>query len=79
MKIQVIENIKVYIISPIIGLMFAVALAYFLFGLYEFVAGADNEDRVKQGRQHIFWGLIGMFIMVSAFGIMNLLCTTINC
>jgi len=58
--------------------MFAVALLYFLYGMYEFVAGGDNEDRLTKAKNYILYGIIGLFIMVSAFGILNLICNTIR-
>ncbi len=62
------------IINPIISLMFAIAVLFFLYGVLEFVAGAGNEDKRTQGKRHMIWGIIGLFIMLSVFGIMRLLC-----
>ncbi len=69
-----LQKIADQIINPIIGLMFAVAILVFLYGMVEFVAGAGNEDKRTQGKRHIIWGIIGLFIMVSVFGLMQVLC-----
>lgn len=74
-----VANFAVHIINPLITLLFAIAIAAFLWGVVEFIAGADDESKVSQGKQHMLWGIIGIAIMVSAFGIMNVLCNTINC
>lgn len=71
-----INNVEQYILNPIIGLMFAVAVVVFIYGVVEFIYGSDNEDRKSAGKKHMIWGVIGMFIMVSAFGIINLLTNT---
>ncbi len=76
---DLIEKIKENILNPIMGFMFAVALLYFLWGVYEMIAGADNEDQITQGQRHIAYGLLGLFIMTSAFGILNIICNTVNC
>jgi hypothetical protein len=74
-----IEKIKTNIVNPIIGLMFALAVVYFLWGVFQLVTKNDDTTRAEEGRMHILWGLVGMFIMFSVFGIMNLICNTINC
>jgi len=61
------------IINPFIGLLIALAVVLFLYGVVEFIIGADNEEKRNQGKQHIIWGVVGIFIMVSVFGIMNIL------
>lgn len=77
--ILLIENFKAYILTPIVQLLFAVALGYFLFGLVEFLWKADRDDARSVGTQHMLWGVIGIAIMVSVYGIMKVICTTIGC
>ena len=70
----VILKINYYILNPLIGLLFAAALAVFIWGIIEFLQKRDvNAEDANDGKQHLVWGLVGMFIMVSVFGIMNLL------
>ena len=57
------------IVNPLINLMFAAALVYFLWGVVQYIKGADSEPARETGREHIMWGLVGMFIMVAAVGI----------
>ncbi|PIR58032.1 MAG: hypothetical protein COU71_00895 [Parcubacteria group bacterium CG10_big_fil_rev_8_21_14_0_10_38_31] len=68
-----LRNIADKILNPIIGLMISIALLLFIYGVIEFIYGADNEDKRKQGKQHIIWGIIGLFIMVSVLGIMKII------
>jgi hypothetical protein len=74
-----IANIKQNILNPIIVLLFALALLYFLHGVYKAVKGSSSEEERRLGQQNIIWGLVGMFIMISAFGLVNLICGTIGC
>lgn len=60
------------IVNPLIALLFAVALAYFLWGVGKFILNADNPGERKTGINHIIYGLIGMAIMVSVFGILQI-------
>jgi len=68
-----IKKINIQIVNPLVGLMIAIALVVFLYGVFEYVAGASNEEKRETGKKHIIWGLIGLFIMFSVFGLMNLL------
>lgn len=69
---QYIERFKDQIIQPIITLLVAVAVGYFLYGLMEFIRNQDNEDAQESGKKHMLWGVIGIAIMFSVYGILNL-------
>lgn len=70
---NLILKINQTILNPIIGVMFAIALVVFLYGVVEFIAGTDNEEKRSAGRKHMIWGIVGLFIMVAVFGLMHLL------
>jgi len=61
------------LINPLIILMFAAALVYFLYGVFEFMANADQSEARETGKRHIMWGLIGMFIMFAVFAILKMI------
>ena len=71
--IKLVNQIKTEIVNPLIGLLFAIALVYFLWGVFQFITKADDGDKAGEGKKHMVWGLIGMFIMFSAFGIMSII------
>jgi len=66
-----LNQIITVILNPIIILMFGIALVYFLYGVFEFVRNADDPSAREKGGQSILYGLIGMFIMMAVFSIMN--------
>jgi uncharacterized membrane protein YidH (DUF202 family) len=66
------------IINPIIILLFALALVYFLYGLIEFIMNAENEEKRTTGKQHMIWGIIGVTIMMGVFFLMNLILNTLD-
>lgn len=71
-------NIKIAIINPIIGIVFALAFLLFVWGVAVFLIHADDATSREQGKKHIIYGLIGMFIMVSVFGIMNIITSALG-
>ena len=66
------------IINPLIGLMFALAIAYFLWGVFEFIANQSNEEAKTNGRNHMLWGVVGITIMLGVWGILNIIINTFN-
>ena len=73
-----IANLNRLIINPLILLLFALALVYFLWGVLEFMANQDNEEKRTTGKKHMVWGIVGITIMVGVFAIMNLILRTFN-
>jgi uncharacterized membrane protein YdcZ (DUF606 family) len=75
---RVIDPIISNIVNPLIGLIFAIAILVFVYGILEMIANAGDPGGREKGRWHIFGGLIGMFIMFSAWGIIYLISNTIK-
>ena len=75
---QLLANVKTQIVNPIIMLLFSVALLYFFWGLVQFLQKKDSAvgDR-KELYDKMIWGVVGMAIMASAFGIMQFITSTL--
>ena len=70
---EFISTLVRVIVNPIIQLAFAVALVYFLWGVLKYIQNAGNSDKREEGLKHIRWGVVGLVIMVSVFGIIRIL------
>lgn len=73
---KILENIFIHIFNPLVLFMIGVAILVFLWGIFEFLANYDEDSAQQQGKRHMFWGLVGMFIMFSVFGIMRFMIGT---
>ena len=73
-----IANVGEQIINPLIVFLFALATAFFLFGIFQFVTNAENEEKRTEGRNHILWGVIGLTIMIGVWTILNVILNTFN-
>lgn len=73
---EVIFRINDKILNPAIEIAFVVALVVFLFGVMEFIRGANKEEKRTKGKQHMLWGIIGFLIMFGVFSIINILTRT---
>ena len=75
---DIILKINAVILNPLITMLFAFALVMFLWGVFQYVWMDDSDKAKEQGKKHMFWGLIGIFIMFSAFAILELIAGTLG-
>lgn len=73
---EILNNFVDAIVNPLIVLLFGAAFLVFLWGVLKFVRNANNEEARKEGGKHIFWGVIGIFIMLSVYGILRMVLNT---
>lgn len=73
-----IANVDRMIINPLIIFLFALALAYFLFGVFEFIVHGNNDEKKTIGKSHMLWGVIGLTIMMSVWAILGIILNTLG-
>ncbi len=63
----------------LVPVLMALAFIVFLWGVYKyFILGAADEKSRTDGRQFTLWGIIGFVIILSLWGIVNLLMGTLG-
>ena len=67
-----------YILNPLIIFMFAGALVYFIIGVFQYFLYSDQASEREIGKDHIIWGIIGMFLMFAVFTIMRIITNTLG-
>ncbi|MEK7182214.1 MAG: hypothetical protein AAB679_00420 [Patescibacteria group bacterium] len=73
-----LDKISDQIINPVILLLFVLAFLYFIWGVTQYVIKADSDEQREQGKQHMMWGIIGMFIMFAVERIIEIIKNTIG-
>ncbi|MFW0870883.1 MAG: hypothetical protein ACKKL4_00245 [Patescibacteria group bacterium] len=76
--IQLINNFINAIINPMIVLLIAAALLLFLWGLLRLMIDLSNGGKGEEGKRHMLWGLVGLIVMISVWGIINLIANSIG-
>ena len=71
-----VENLTRVIIQPVILLLFALAMFYFVNGVGSFIMKSDNPEERKKGRSKLLWGIAGFFIMSSVTAILYIVTYT---
>jgi hypothetical protein len=74
-----VNNLTRAVINPLIALVFAVGLLVFVWGLIQFLWGQSQGDHsADEGKQHMLWGIIGMFVMAAAYAILRLVDSSVG-
>ena len=66
------------IVVPIVSLVFVLAVLLFIWGVAGMIIYRENAEKREEGQRHILWGAVGMFIMVSVYGIIRLIANTLG-
>lgn len=75
----IVGKLTAAFINPALALIFALGLLVFVYGLTEFIWGLSQEsDKRESGKQHMLWGLIGMFVMVSSIAIIKIIASIVG-
>jgi len=56
----------------------ALALLYFFWGLASYILKAGEDDGRKKARDTMIWGILALFVMVSVWGIINVVRDTFD-
>lgn len=74
----IVLKMKYVIIYPLVTLLLAVAMLVFLWGVFQYVMNGADESARAEGKRHIFFGIIGFVIMLSAVAIFNIALGTVG-
>jgi hypothetical protein len=68
------DRIVLFISEILVPFVFSIALLFFIYGVYlYFIKGGSEEDARVSGRSYIIWSIVGFVVMVSVWGITNLI------
>jgi len=70
---NLLQKIIVQIINPVIVILVTLALVVFIWGIVQMIYGANNEEKRTQGKRHLLWGLVGLFIMLTVRGLLAII------
>lgn len=63
----------VTVLTGLITLSIAIALLVFIFGIVKFISHSGDEKATEAGKQLMIWGIIGLFVIVSVWGLVAIL------
>jgi hypothetical protein len=70
---DIITKLIDFINNVLVPLVFALAFITFIWGVYKYlIAGASDKEKRQSGREVIVYSVIGFAVMMSIWGIVNL-------
>jgi heme/copper-type cytochrome/quinol oxidase subunit 2 len=63
------------LISQIIPFLASLAFLYFVWGVARFISSSGNEKEVGDSKKILIWGTVGLFVMLSLWGIISFMRT----
>ncbi len=62
------------ILNPLIVLVFLLAVVAFGWGMVMYLSAQGSDEKVQKGKKIMWFGIIGMFVLLSMWGVVFLLC-----
>ncbi len=75
---EFLNRVNSLILNPIILLLFALAVVYFVYSVIRFLSvDADDKGTGRiEARNAVMWSIVGMVIMVSVYGLIRFVLAT---
>lgn len=64
------------ILDQVIILLIAFGVVFLLYGIVKYIGSADDEENRSKAKSIMIYGIIGLFVMVSFWGFVNILIIT---
>jgi hypothetical protein len=76
---SIVNEFITFLNGTLVPLVFAIAFFLFLYGIFRyFILNADKPEERQKGTTFMMYGLLAFFIMLSVWGLVNLVTGSIN-
>lgn len=75
---DVISYVTCLISASVIPLIFTLAIAFFIWGVVQYVINDQEEAKRTKGKQFMLWGIIALAVMVSIWGLVRIFTNTFD-
>ena len=63
------------VLNRVVPLIISLAVVWFIYNVFKYAVAGD-EDKKAEAKKHMIWGIVGIFVMVSVWGLVAILQTT---
>jgi len=63
-------------LSQAVIILISLAVVFFLYGILKYITAGDDEEKRSKMKNVMIYGIIGLFVMISFWGIVNILINT---
>lgn len=64
------------VLNTIVPLIVGLSVLVIVWGIFRYISEAGDEEKRREARQFIVWGIIGVFFMLSIWGFVHILDNT---
>lgn len=61
------------VVNTVVPFIVGLAVLIIIWGVFNYVAGAGDEEKRAEAKQYIIWGIIGVVVMLSIWGLVAVL------
>ncbi len=69
-------KIALDLLKSVIPVIIGIGLVVFLFGIVRYITPGQSEEKIKEGRNMMIYGLIALFVMTAVWGLVGVLTST---
>ncbi|MEK7585031.1 MAG: hypothetical protein AAB455_00745 [Patescibacteria group bacterium] len=73
---SLISTTTTKVLNPLVGIIMTLALIYFFWGVVKYLQSTGDDTKRKEGIGMMTYGVIALFVMVSLWGLVNVLKST---
>jgi len=66
------------LVGAAIPTIMALTVLVIVWGVFRYIASGDEEEKREEGKKFVIYGIVGLFIMVSIWGLVNILKGTLH-
>jgi len=66
------------VINAIVPFLVGLAVLIVIYGIVGYILNAADEEKRKEGQKFVIWGIVGIFVMISVWGLVNILYNTFH-
>ncbi len=71
-----VDKLNTIILFPLIALLSGVAFLVFIYGCVIYIFNGTSDSAREEGKKHIMYGIIGLVVMISAWGLLSIAANT---
>ncbi len=71
-----LSNFIVTTINTLVVFLVGLGVFFFIFGLVKYATSGDDETKIKEARDYIVYGLLGIAIMMTVWGLVKIVSNT---
>ncbi len=66
-----------HLLNSFIPFLVGLAVLVIIWGVFRYISGVGDEEKRAQAKQFILWGVVGVFIMLSVWGLVSIFTNTV--